>query len=324
MADAISMGELLIDFVPVTTGTDLLTATAFHKAAGGAPANVAVGLARLGVKSALMGKAGEDGFGRFLVKTLTDDGVDVSPLRRSRTTRTPLAFVSLAQDAEREFLFYGDISSGFCSDDIDFNAIEQARLIHFGSIGLIPEPSRIATLMAVDAARAKQLHVSFDANLRLDLWPTADAASEAIRDGIERATIVKLSEEELEFLTGKTDPVEGVRQLHHTGLKLVVVTHGKAGCTFVTDDTHGLVPGFTVKPVDTTGAGDAFVAGLLAGLLEGDAPLTAERLTAMCRFANAAGALATTKRGAIPALPTRAEVEELVRTNTAPKTQEVA
>ena len=113
MADAISIGELLIDFVPVTTGTDLMTATAFHKAAGGAPANVAVGLARLGVKSALMGKAGEDGFGRFLVKTLTDDGVDVSPLRRSRDTRTPLAFVSLAEDAEREFLFYGDISSGF-------------------------------------------------------------------------------------------------------------------------------------------------------------------------------------------------------------------
>jgi len=99
MADAISIGELLIDFVPVTTGTDLTTATAFHKAAGGAPANVAVGLARLGVSSALMGKAGEDGFGRFLVKTLTDDGVDVGPLRLSRDIRTPLAFVSLAEDA---------------------------------------------------------------------------------------------------------------------------------------------------------------------------------------------------------------------------------
>jgi len=324
MADAISMGELLIDFVPVTTGTDLLTATAFHKAPGGAPANVAVGLARLGVSSALMGKAGEDGFGRFLVKTLTDDGVDVGPLRWSRDTRTPLAFVSLAEDAEREFLFYGDISSGFCRDDVDFDAIEKARLVHFGSIGLIPEPSRIATLAAVDAARAKRLDVSFDANLRLDLWPTADAAKEAIHQGIERATIVKLSEEELHFLTNLTDPAEGVRLLLHPGLKLVVVTHGKAGCTFVTPDAHGMVPGFKVQPVDTTGAGDAFVAGLLAGILEEGGPLTPERLTAMCRFANAAGALATTKRGAIPALPTRAEVSELVRTNSAPKTPEVA
>jgi len=325
MADAICMGELLIDFVPVTTGTDLVTATAFHKAPGGAPANVAVGLARFGVKSALMGSVGDDGFGRFLVKTLTDDNVDVSLLRRSSRNRTPLAFVSLAEDGEREFLFYGDISAGFSQDDVDFQAIERARLLHFGSIGLIPEPSCTATLLAVDAARAKGLHVSFDANLRLDLWPTADAAREAIREGIERASIVKLSEEELEFLTGTTDPVAGVAALRHAGTALIVVTHGGKGCTFVTAEAHGRVPGFKVQPVDTTGAGDAFVAGLLAGLLEGgDAPLTPERLYTMCRFANAAGALATTQRGAIPALPTRAEAMKLIETSPAPAIQEVS
>jgi len=313
------MGELLIDFVPVTTGTNLLTAPAFHKAPGGAPANVAVGLARLGVKSALMGRASEDGFGQFLVNTLADAGVETALVRRSHRARTPLAFVSLAEDAEREFLFYGDPSAGFSPDDVDFQAISQAKLLHFGSIGLIPEDSCTATLLAVDAARNQGLHVSFDANLRLDLWPTPDSAREAIRDGIDRATVVKLSEEELDFLTGTTDPAEGARTLRHVGLTLLIVTHGSKGCTFVTPEATGRVPGFKVDPVDTTGAGDAFVAGLLTGLLDHtDAPLTSERLRTMCRFANAAGALATTRRGAIPAMPTRAAVTALTTEEAAP------
>ncbi|UEM05568.1 PfkB family carbohydrate kinase [Skermanella rosea] len=313
MADAICMGELLIDFVPVTTGTDLLTATAFQKAPGGAPANVAVGLSRLGTSSALMGRASEDGFGRFLIKTLEDSGVDVSLMRRSRRTRTPLAFVSLAEDAEREFLFYGDPSAGFCPEDVDFEAIAKAKLVHFGSIGLIPEASCVATLQAVDAARGQGLHVSFDANLRLDLWPTADSAREAIREGIERATIVKLSDDELDFLTGATDPVEGARGLMHAGTALMVVTHGRHGCTFVTREVAGKASSFKVDPVDTTGAGDAFMAGLLTGLLEHpNAPLTSDLLHAMCLFANAAGALATTQRGGIPGLPHRADVTALV------------
>ncbi|EWY40293.1 fructokinase [Skermanella stibiiresistens SB22] len=313
MADAICMGELLIDFVPVTTGTDLLTATAFQKAPGGAPANVAVGLSRLGSRSALMGRASEDGFGRFLIKTLEDSGVDTSLMRRSRRTRTPLAFVSLAADAEREFLFYGDPSAGFCPEDVDFDAISKAKLVHFGSIGLITDDSRVATLQAVDAARGAGLHVSFDANLRLDLWPTPDSAREAIREGIDRATIVKLSDDEMDFLTGSKDPVAGARSLLHTGLTLMVVTHGRYGCTFVTRDTDGKVPSFTVDPVDTTGAGDAFMAGLLTGLLEHpNAPLTSELLHDLCRFANAAGALATTQRGGIPGLPNRAGVMALM------------
>ena len=184
MADAICMGELLIDFVPVTTGTDLLTATAFQKAAGGAPANVAVGLARLGTSTALMCKASEDGFGRFLVKTLTTTASISALVRRSRRTRTPLAFVSLAEDAEREFLFYGDPSAGFCPDDVDFNAIEQGQA---GAFRLDrPDPG---TLLRRDPGGGGcrpgpcGLHVSFDANLRLDLWPTADAAKDAIREG---------------------------------------------------------------------------------------------------------------------------------------------
>jgi fructokinase len=313
MADAICMGELLIDFVPVTTGTDLLTAPAFQKAAGGAPANVAAGLARLGTSSALMCRASEDGFGKFLVKTLEDAGVDTSLVRRSRRTRTPLAFVSLAEDAEREFLFYGDPSAGFCPEDVDFDAIAKARLVHFGSIGLIPEQSCAATLNAIDAARGHGLHVSFDANLRLDLWPNAEAAKDAIREGIERATIVKLSDDELEFLTGSRDPAATARTLFHPGLSLMVVTHGKYGCTFITPEIDGRVHSFSVVPVDTTGAGDAFMAGLLTGLLEHpDEPLTSERLYTMCRFANAAGALATTMRGGIPGLPSRAAVTALI------------
>jgi fructokinase len=266
-----------------------------------------------GTGTALMCRASEDGFGRFLVKTLEDAGVDTSLIRRSRRTRTPLAFVSLAADAEREFLFYGDPSAGFCPEDVDYDAIAKAKLIHFGSIGLIPEQSCAATLSAVDAARGHGLHVSFDANLRLDLWPTADAAREAITEGIERATIVKLSDDELEFLTGSRDPATSARRLFHPGLSLMVVTHGRYGCTFVTSETVGKAPSFSVVPVDTTGAGDAFMAGLLTGLLEHpNEPLTSERLYTMCRFANAAGALATTMRGGIPGLPSRAAVTALI------------
>ncbi|HSK40012.1 MAG TPA: PfkB family carbohydrate kinase, partial [Arenibaculum sp.] len=160
--------------------------------------------------------------------------------------------------------------------------------------------------------------------LRPALWSAADAAREAIRDAIGRASIVKLSEDELEFLTGTTDPVEGVRSLNHVGLALVVVTHGKAGCSFLTPEVQGRAPSFGVTPVDTTGAGDAFMAGLLAGLLETPStPLTAERLHTMCRFANAAGALATTQRGAIPGLPIRAAVTALIETNAALTAQEL-
>ena len=315
MANAICLGELLIDFVPTVTGTGLTDAPAFIKAPGGAPGNVAVGLARLGVKSAFMGKVGDDAFGHFLADTLAEAGIDVGPLRFSSEARTALAFVSLRSDGEREFMFYRHPSADmlFTPREVDMDAISRAKLLHFGSISLIGEPSRSATLYAVDAARAAGGLVSYDPNLRLPLWPDADAARKGMLLGLSKAHIVKLSDNESEFLTGLSDLKAACQALWHEDLKLMVVTRGRAGCVYFTPNFTGMVESFTVEAVDATGAGDGFVAGLLQGLLADPSTFQDEtRLRELCRFANAVGALATTERGAIPALPDRERVRDFL------------
>jgi fructokinase len=316
MAAAICLGELLIDWVPTVTGAGLTDAPAFVKAPGGAPGNVAVGLARLGVPSAFMGKVGDDAFGHFLANTLTAAGVDVGPLRFSTEARTALAFVSLRADGEREFMFYRHPSADMLFDpgEVDVEAIQRARLLHFGSISLIGEPSRSATLYAVDTARAAGCLISYDPNLRLPLWPDANAARDGMVLGLRKAHVVKLSDDESEFLTGIGDPKAACRALWRDELKLMVVTRGRAGCVYFTPAFSGEVEGFAIKAVDATGAGDGFVAGLLQGLLADPATFRDEaRLRELCRFANAVGALATTERGAIPALPDRERVRDFLR-----------
>ena len=311
MADAICLGELVIDFVPTVTGTGLTDAPAFVKAPGGAPGNVAVGLAQLGLSSAFMGKVGDDAFGHFLAGVLAETGVDVSPLRFSREARTALAFVSLRADGEREFMFYRHPSADmlFTPEEVDVKAIQQAQLLHFGSISLISEPSRSATLHAVDAARMAGCLISYDPNLRLPLWPDPDAAREGLLLGLQQAHIVKISDDECAFLTGLSDLEQACRALWHDGLKLMVATRGRAGCVYVTPRFSGEVAGFKVDTVDATGAGDGFVAGLLQGVLADPTVIEQEaRLRALCRFANAVGALTATQRGAIPALPQHHQV----------------
>jgi len=315
MPDVVCLGELLIDFVPTVTGTSLIDAPAFKKAPGGAPANVAVGLARLGVPSAFMGKVGDDPFGHFLAQTLADGGVDTSPLRFTGQARTALAFVSLRADGEREFMFYRHPSADMLltPEEIDEAALRSAKALHFGSISLIGEPSRSATLHAIEVARGAGCLISCDPNLRLALWPDRAAAREGLLLAIEQAQLVKISDEELRFLTGSDDPSAARDQLWHDRLELMVVTLGSAGCVYFTPAGEGVVVGFGVAAVDATGAGDGFVAGLLQGIIA-DRGLAGEpaRLRELCRFANAVGALTTTERGAIPALPTRDRVEALL------------
>ena len=317
MVDAICLGELLIDFVPTVTGTDLINAPAFKKAPGGAPANVAVGLQRLGVNSAFMGKVGDDAFGHFLAQTLSDAGVDTSPLRYSTEARTALAFVSLKADGDREFMFYRHPSADmlFTPEEVDVAAIRATKLLHYGSISLISEPSHSATLHAVRTAQDAGCLISYDPNLRLALWPDAEAARAGMLQGLAQAQIVKISEEEVEFLTGLDDLDRAKDKLWHGQLKLMVITLGAAGSRFITPDFSGEVKGFSVQAVDATGAGDGFVAGLLQGLLNDPSILQDQtRLHELCHFANAVGALTTTERGAIPALPTRAQVERFLNT----------
>lgn len=313
MFDVVSCGELLIDFVALRRGVRLADAPAFRRAAGGAPANVAAGVARLGKRAAFLGQVGDDDFGHYLAATLKRAGVDVRGLRFSSAARTALAFVSLRADGERDFLFYRHPSADMLwrPEDIDYSVAEATRIFHFGSISLIAEPVRSATLAALSHARAHGARISYDPNLRLPLWPSPSAAREGILLGWREAEIVKVSEEELAFLTGSSDPT-AARSLWHDRLRLVVVTHGARGCTFLTADASGTLPGFTVRVVDTTGAGDGFVAGLLVGLLEHPGDWSKPTLERVLRFANAVGALVCTRRGAIPALPSRARVERFL------------
>ncbi len=312
----VCLGELLIDFVSTESGVSLVEAPAFQKAAGGAPANVAVGLARLGVPSGFIGKVGSDDFGRFLAQTLEQNGVDTTGLRYSDEARTMLAFVSLRANGEREFMFYRHPSADMLlrPDEIDPAYVGAARVLHYGSISLITEPSRSATLRAAQIAQERGRLISYDPNLRLALWPSAAMAREGILEVWPLAHVIKVSREELTFLSGEEDLTAAARRLWHDRLRLLVVTEGAAGCRYVTAHAQGRVPGFRVPVVDTTGAGDGFVAGLLAGLLERErAWERVADLEDVLRFANAVGALTTTRRGAIPALPTRAQVEAFMK-----------
>jgi fructokinase len=314
MLDVIACGELLIDFVATESGVTLAGAAAFQKAAGGAPANVAVGLARLGYRAGFMGQVGEDDFGHFLADTLAESGVDVAGLRFSGAARTALAFVSLRADGERSFMFYRHPSADMLwrPEDVNTGYAAATRIFHHGSITLIDEPAASATLAAAEAARRAGALISYDPNLRPALWPSLAAAKAGILAGWTHANLVKVSEEELEFLTGESDLARGARAVWTDALRLLVVTRGAAGCAYFTATGSGTAPAFSVMPVDTTGAGDGFVAGLLAGLLDCNLDWDTPALEAALRLGNAVGALTTTRKGAIPALPTRAAVEALM------------
>ena len=304
--DILCMGDLLIDFVALESGVTVGEASGFLKAAGGAPANVAVAAARLGHSAGFIGQVGDDPFGHYLAGVLAADGVDVRGLRFSTEARTALAFVSLGPGGERDFVFYRHPSADMLMrpDDVDLSLIDSCSIFHYGSITLIGEPSRSATLAAVRRAKAGGKLISYDPNLRMSLWPSVEAARTGLLLGLQDADVVKVSQEELEFLTGQSH----AGALWRDGMRLVIVTHGADGATLYTPRERFSAPGFPVEAVDTTGAGDSFVAALLSGLLDYGAEYD-RHLPEIARFANATGALTTTRKGAIPALPSRQMVE---------------
>jgi fructokinase len=260
----------------------------------------------LGHPSAFLGQVGDDPFGHYLAGVLQADNVDVSGLRFSGEARTALAFVSLGPGGERSFVFYRHPSADMLMrpEDVSLDVIDDHKIFHFGSITLINEPCRSATLIAAQHARTQKMLISYDPNLRLALWPSADAAREGMLTGLNYAHVVKISDEELEFMT----PGGDINNLWRPEMQIIVVTHGPGGATVHTRKDKIHLPGFSVNPVDTTGAGDGFVAGMLVGILEHWSDYLSHMKLIVC-FANAVGALATTQRGAIPALPKRAAVE---------------
>ncbi|CAI0450887.1 unnamed protein product [Linum tenue] len=313
----VCFGEMLIDFVPTINGLSLADAPAFKKAPGGAPANVAVGIARLGGTSAFVGKVGEDEFGYMLAEILKENNVNNQGLRFDPGARTALAFVTLRSDGEREFMFYRNPSADMLlqEDELDLELIKKAKIFHYGSISLITEPCKSAHIAAAKAAKEAGVVLSYDPNLRLPLWSSAESAREGILSIWNLADIIKISEEEISFLTQGEDPYDDavVRKLYHPNLKLLLVTEGPDGCRYYTKEFSGRVKGLKVDAIDTTGAGDAFVAGVLSQLARDLSLLqNEEKLRDALKFANACGALTVMERGAIPALPTSEAVANAV------------
>ncbi|CAD5174317.1 fructokinase-1-like [Musa acuminata AAA Group] len=311
----VSFGEMLIDFVPTVSGVSLAEAPGFLKAPGGAPANVAIAVARLGGRAAFVGKLGDDEFGRMLAAILRENGVDDTGVTFDAGARTALAFVTLRADGEREFMFYRNPSADMLLTEAELNLdlIRKAAIFHYGSISLITEPCRSAHLKAMEVAKEAGALLSYDPNLRLPLWTSPEEARKQILSIWNEADIIKVSDVELEFLTGH-DSVEDevIAQLWRPSLKLLLVTLGEKGCKYYTKDFHGAVASFTVEQVDTTGAGDAFVGALLRRIVEDPSALQDEKkLREVLRFANACGAITTTKKGAIPSLPNVAEAMRL-------------
>lgn len=318
--EVVCLGEALIDLVSQKNGVGLEDAPGFRKAAGGAPANVAVGVSRLGRRSVFLGAVGADPFGVFLRRTLARAGVSVQGIRSVPDRRTALALVSLMGDGDRDFLFYGDRPAHLgLRLTLPMRAmIRRARIFHYGSISLIGSPARQATLAAIREARRARRFCSYDPNLRMNLWPDARTARRWMWEGLRHADCVKVNEEELAFLTGRREIARGLRALVEAGPRLAVATLGRGGCAYSGTPGEGKVPGFAAKVIDTTGAGDAFVAGMLAGLLDTSADLSrtlpdASRLEAILTFANAAAALSTARRGGIPSLPSRRQVVAFLR-----------
>jgi fructokinase len=318
--EVVCLGEALVDLVSLRGGVGLDRAPAFRKAAGGAPANVAVGVARLGRRAAFLGAVGDDPLGRFVLAELRRHGVDVRSTVRVADRQTALALVALGAQGARDFFFHGTRPAhlGLRLTRAMRRRIRAARIFHFGSISLLADPGRRATLAALREARAASVFCSYDPNLRPDLWPDARAARRWLRAVLRGADCVKVNQEELRFLTGEVDVQRGLRALTRMGPSLVIATLGARGCAYAGRAGEGRVPGFPARAVDTTGAGDAFVAGLLAGLLEASGrrrPAVPSRsaLEAILVLANATAALSTERRGGIPSLPDRRRVRAFLR-----------
>ncbi|EPR9730705.1 aminoimidazole riboside kinase [Enterobacter bugandensis] len=285
------LGDAVVDLLPDGEGKLL-------QCPGGAPANVAVGIARLGGKSAFIGRVGDDPFGRFMAKTLADERVDVKHMRLDPAHRTSTVVVDLDDHGERSFTFMVRPSADLFLEPADLPTFSAGEWLHVCSIALSAEPSRSATFQAMDAIRKAGGNVSFDPNIRPDLWPDENALRRCLEQALQSADVVKLSVEELAFLTGDADVREGLNTLmQRCPARLVLVTQGKEGVIAWHQGAVKHYPATPVQCVDTTGAGDAFVAGLLYGLAAGQELVPAIALAQRC------GALATTAKGAMTALP---------------------
>lgn len=315
MFDVVAVGELLIDFTPAGYADDgyLL----LKENPGGAPANVLVALARLGGKSALIGKVGNDQFGYFLRDTLDRNGVCTSGIKFCDSVKTTLAFVHLDEMGDRSFEFYRNPGADTMLEveDIDLELIKSTKIFHFGSLSMTNEPSRSATMRALEYAKENNKIISYDPNWRPLLWESDDHAKEGMKLGLAFADILKVSFEEMELLTGESDLLKGSKMLREYGAKLVIVTLGEGGAYYLHPNGSGHINTYKTSIADTTGAGDAFVGCLLYNICKYDYSLEnlkKHEIEEIINMANAAGALCASAKGAIPSMPTMERIKHCI------------
>ena len=313
--DVIALGELLIDFT--MNGQSEQGNNMFEACPGGAPCNVLALLNKMGKKTAFIGKVGKDQFGALLRDTITEAGIDASNLMVDENVNTTLAFVHTFPDGDREFSFYRNPGADMMltADEVDPEVVKDTKVFHFGTLSMTHEGVREATKKAVETAKANGCLVSFDPNLRPPLWSSLDLAKEQMEYGFGKCDILKISDNEIQFVSGKEDYDEGIAYLQEKyNIPLILLTMGKDGSRAYYKGMRVERPGFSVKAIETTGAGDTFCGSSLNYLVEHDFDnLTEEQLGEMLTFANAAAALVTTKKGAIKAMPVKEEVLELIR-----------
>lgn len=312
MIDVVALGELLIDFACLSTDESGYPTMAAHP--GGAPANFLAALTKFGAKTALMGKVGTDAFGKMLLGTLIQSGIETRGIVRSDDVFTTLAFVTFDEHGDREFSFSRKPGADTCIsfDELDLSLIDESKVFHFGTLSLTDEPARSATQKAVAYARSKGKLITYDPNLRMPLWRSMDEAREQLIWGLKQADVVKISDEEVEFLFGLGAEEGADYILRNFGVKLVFVTCGPDGCFFKNAAASGKVPSLSgIHVIDTTGAGDIFGGSAVWKLLQtGKAPetLTEAELRDVVTFACTSAGLSTTRSGGITSVPSYEEV----------------
>lgn len=317
MYDIVAVGESLIDFTP--SGTDDMGMLRFVRNPGGAPSNVLAMFTKLGGTTAFIGKVGNDEFGRFLVDNMKETGIDVSSVAVSEDIPTTLAIVQLTQKGDRSFSFYRKPGADIMlsADDLNKEMLSHCAVFHFGSVSLSDEPSKSTTLIAAAIAKESGAIISYDPNYRPLLWKNESNAKEVMHVALKFADIIKVSYEEMVLLTGSNNLKTGAAKLAQYGAILVIVTMGNNGAYYYTKTSYGISNTYDVKTVDTTGAGDAFFGAVLWKLkgqtLDEISNIDADEWNHIIDFANAAGSLTTTKKGAIPAMPNIAEIEDCMK-----------
>ena len=312
--DVTAMGEMLIDFT--LNGQSEQGNHLFEACPGGAPCNVLAMLNKLGRKTAFIGKVGEDQFGRLLKGTIDELGIETKGLILDKEIHTTLAFVHTFPDGDREFSFYRKPGADMMltEDEVDYDLIRQSRIFHFGTLSMTDEPVRSATKKALEVAKEADCLITFDPNLRPPLWNSLDEAKKQMEYGFQYCDMLKISDNEIQFVSGKEDYDEGICYLQDKyNIPLIFLTMGKDGSRAYYKDIRVERKGFQVKAIETTGAGDTFcgcsIHGLLTHGLEG---LTEEILGDMLTYANAGAALITMKKGAIRSMPEPENITKLI------------